>query len=261
MATYNKRGHKAPKAKEEKVREAFVEDVNVDEKDSTTAGVFNTLDATASKTEEWVAKNQKMIFGIVFVIAIGAIVWVLYGKFIVEPKEADAADKMFRATENFEQAANGVKSDSLYALSLKDAEGKPGFPAIAEDFSGTKSANLAHYAAGMAYLQTGKFDQAIEQLEQFKSDDETLGPLAAGAIGDAYAEKKDMNKALEQYKKAIDMKKDNKFITARFKMKAGKTELALGNKAEALKYFNDIKENYPGTMESQSVDAFIGLAQ
>jgi hypothetical protein len=35
----------------------------------------------------------------------------------------------------------------------------------------------------------------------------------------------------------------------------------LGNKAEALKYFTDIKDNYAGTTESQSVDAFIGLAQ
>ncbi len=261
MATYNKRGYKAPKPKDEKVEETFVEEVQVEEKDSTTAGVFNALDATASKTEQWVEKNQKIIFGVVGVIAIAALAWVLYGKFIVEPKEADAAEQMFRAQENFEQATNGTKADSLYALSLKDAEGKPGFPAIAEDFSGTKSANLAHYAAGIAYLQTGKFDQAIEQLEQFKSDDATLGPLAQGAIGDAYAEKKDLNKALEYYQKAIDMKKDNKFIAARFKMKAGKAELALGNKSKALEYFTDIKENYPTSAEAQGVDAFMGLAQ
>ena len=62
MATYNKRGYKAPKEKEEKLDNNFIEDVNVDEKDSTTAGVFNSLDQTASKTEEWVARNQKYIF-------------------------------------------------------------------------------------------------------------------------------------------------------------------------------------------------------
>ena len=62
MATYNKRGYKAPKEKEEK-DSAYIEDVKVDEKDSTTAGVFNSLDETASKTEDWVARNQKYIFG------------------------------------------------------------------------------------------------------------------------------------------------------------------------------------------------------
>ena len=65
MATYNKRGYKSPKEKEEKLDGNFIEDVKVDEKDSTTAGVFNSLDQTASKTEEWVARNQKYIFGIV----------------------------------------------------------------------------------------------------------------------------------------------------------------------------------------------------
>lgn len=261
MATYNKRGYKAPKVKEENVDTTVVEDIQVDEKESTTAGVFNALDSTASKTEEWVQRNQKVILSIVGVVAVAAIGWVGYNKFVVEPKENDGAEKMFRAVENFEQASNGVKPDSLYALSLKDAEGKPGFPAIAEDYSGTKTGKLAHYAAGMAYLQTGKYDQAIEQLEQFKSDDETLAPLALGAIGDAYAEKKDMNKALDYYQKAIDLKKDNKFIAARFKMKAGKANLALGKKEEALKFFNDIKENYPTSVEAQSVDALIGLAQ
>ena len=60
MATYNKRGYKAPKEKE--VKEVTEEQqVVIDEKDSTTAGVFSKLDETASRTEDWVAKNQKYI--------------------------------------------------------------------------------------------------------------------------------------------------------------------------------------------------------
>ncbi len=53
----------------------------------------------------------------------------------------------------------------------------------------------------------------------------------------------------------------NDFTTPRFLLKAGKTALAQGNKADALKYFTDIKENYEATPEAQSVDALIGLAQ
>lgn len=61
MATYNKRGYKAPKEKEEKLDANFIEETpNVDEKDSATAGVFNTLDETASKTEAWVEKIKKL---------------------------------------------------------------------------------------------------------------------------------------------------------------------------------------------------------
>ena len=46
MATYNKRGYKTPKEKVE--NDTQVENITIDEKDSTTAGVFNSLDQTAS---------------------------------------------------------------------------------------------------------------------------------------------------------------------------------------------------------------------
>ena len=44
MATYNKRGYKAPKPKEDKIDNEFIDDVAIDATDSTTAGVFNSLD-------------------------------------------------------------------------------------------------------------------------------------------------------------------------------------------------------------------------
>ena len=59
MATYNKRGYKAPKPQDEKIENEFEEVLETG--DSTTAEVFDTLDETANKTEEWVAKNQKVI--------------------------------------------------------------------------------------------------------------------------------------------------------------------------------------------------------
>src|SRR6478752_177384 len=132
MATYNKRGYKTPKVKEENVDNDLIEDVIVDEKDSTTAGVFNALDESASKTEEWVAKNQKIIFGVVIAAAAVAVSYLGYNKFIAEPKEVDAADQMFVAQQNFQKAAEGTKSDSLYTLSLNGSEGKYGFVKIAE---------------------------------------------------------------------------------------------------------------------------------
>ncbi len=260
MATYNKRGYKTPKVKEDNVDNDFIEDVIVDEKDSATAGVFNTLDETASKTEEWVAKNQKIIYGVVIAAAAVAVGYMSYNKFIAEPKEMDAADQMFIAQQNFQKATDGTKSDSLYTLSLNGSEGKYGFVKIADEYSGTKAANLANYYAGVAYLNTGKFDQAIDYLGKFKSDDKILSALAIGAIGDAHSQKGQQKEALEFYIKAAESNK-NDFTTPRFTLKAGKLALELGNKADALKYFTDIKENYEATPEAQGIDALIGLAQ
>ncbi|MDR6968868.1 tetratricopeptide (TPR) repeat protein [Flavobacterium arsenatis] len=260
MATYNKRGYKVPKAKEDKVDGDFIEDVNVDVSDSTTAEVFNSLDETASKTEDFIARNQKIILGVVGVVAIAAIGYLLYTKFVVEPKEVDAADQMFLAQKNFQLATDGTSSDSLYTLALNGSEGKWGFVKIADEFSGTNAGNLANYYAGMAYLHTGKYDNAISYLEKFSSDDAILKANAIGGIGDAHSQKGNQKEALDFYKKAAESNK-NDFTTPRFLLKAGKTALALGNKEEALKYFTDIKDNYETAQEAQGIDALIGLSQ
>jgi tetratricopeptide (TPR) repeat protein len=260
MATYNKRGYRTPKEKEEKVDANLIEDTIVDEKDSTTAGVFNSLDETASKTEDWIAKNQKYIFGVVAAITLVTVGYVLYTNFIAEPKEEDAAEQMFVAQQNFQKATDGTKSDSLYNLALKGSEGKFGFVDIANKYSGTAAGNLANYYAGMAYLNTGKYSEAITYLEKFSSKDMVLSTLAVGAIGDAYSQKNQAKEALSFYVKAAEMNK-NEFTTPRFLLKAGQTALTLGNKEEALKYFTEIKEKYEATPEAATIDAMVGLAQ
>ena len=258
MATYNKRGYKAPKEKE--VNDDAVNATVIDEKDSTTAEVFSKLDETASLTENWVAKNQKIIIGLVAAAAIFTIGYLAYQRFIASPKQDEAANEMFLAQQNFQKATDGVASDSLYKLSLNGSEGKFGFLKIADEYSGTDAGNLANYYAGIAYLNTGKYTEAIDYLNKFNSDDIVLGALAKGAIGDAYSEKNQPKEALDNYVKAANMNK-NDFTSPRFLLKAGKVALGLGNKADALKYFQDIKDNYDGSPEAATIDVLIGSAQ
>lgn len=259
MATYNKRGYKEPKEKEPKDKLDLVDELQEDAKDSTTAEVFSKLDETANKTEEWVARNQKAILSILAAIAIVTIGYLLYQKFIAEPNQQEAADEMFVSQQNFQKAVNGdPKKDSLFNLALNGAEGKYGFLKIAEEYSGTDAGNLANYYAGVALLHTGKYDQAIEHLEKFTTKDEILGALALGATGDAYAQTNKLKEAADLYVKAAANAND--FTAPRFLLKAGQVQLALGNKAEALKHFTEIKEKYAGTPESSQIDALIGLS-
>ncbi|WP_445452228.1 tetratricopeptide repeat protein [Flavobacterium sp. 25HG05S-40] len=266
MATFNKRGYKAPKEKTEKEVNTNVEDIeqiNVDAKDSTTAKAFDTLDETASKAEDFVERNQKAIFGVLAAVALVTVGYLMYQKFIAEPKQEEAANELFVAQQNFQKAVDdvtGTKSDSLYNLVLKGSEGKFGVVKIADEYSGTDAGNLANYYAGIAYLNTKKYAEAISSLEKFKSDDIMLNTLAIGAIGDAYAQQNKQKEALDFYVKAADASK-NDFTRPRFLLKAGKTAFELGNKADALKYFTDIKDNFEASPEAQSIDALIGLAQ
>ena len=259
MATYNKRGYKAPKPEEAKV-ENELEEV-VDATDSTTAEVFNTLDETASKTEDWVAKNQKVILGVVGAIAIATLGYLLYNRFIVEPKEEKATNEIFQAQQFFQQAVDATeKNDSLYNLALKGGEGKLGFLAVAEQYSGTAAGNLANYHAGMAYLNLGDFKNAIAYLEKFKSDDAVLKPIALGAIGDALSETNKVDDAISYYKKAAEAS-ENDFTTPRYLLKAAQLNLTAGKKAEAHKLFVEIKEKYETSKEGMNIDAFIAMTE
>lgn len=262
MATYNKRGYKAPKEKADKLDNNYIEDVNVDAKDSATAKAFDALDQSASKAEDFIAKNQKYILGSLLAVVVVVVGYFAYDKFIADPKQQEGAEELFVLQQNFQKAVDDTtnKADSLYNLVLKDSEGKFGAIKIAEEYSGTDAGNLANYYAGIAYLNTGKYAEAVTSLEKFTSDDIMLSTLAKGAIGDAYAQQNKSKEALEFYLKAADASK-NDFTRPRYLLKAGKISLALGNKADALKYFTDIKDNYDASPESQQIDALIGLAQ
>jgi tetratricopeptide (TPR) repeat protein len=63
----------------------------------------------------------------------------------------------------------------------------------------------------MLALNTGKYNEAIDYLNKFKSDDIVLSGLATGAI-DAYAEDNKPEEALKNYVKAAGINK-NDFTT------------------------------------------------
>ena len=252
MATYKKRGFK-PKNKEEEAK--------LEEHDSTTAEVFNTLDEGASKTEEWVQKNQNYILGVIGVIAVGVLAYLGYHQFIQNPKEAAAANELFYPQQYFDQAlASETEKDSLFTLALNGAQGKYGFLDIIEEYSGTKAANLAQYSAGMTYLNLKQYDQAVAHLEDFSSDDDIMGAMAKGGIGDAFSQLNQPEDALDYYEKAI-AHSDNEFTAPRFLHKAGVVALELGEKSKAFGYFERIKEEYPNSQEANGVEALVGLAQ
>ncbi|WP_339611734.1 hypothetical protein, partial [uncultured Planktosalinus sp.] len=234
MATYKKRGHK-PKTKEE--RQAAIEE------QSTTAEVFNTLDEKASKTEQWVAKNQKYIYVIIGVVAVAVLGYLAYSQYVQKPKELEASNEMYQAQVYFEQALNSPQQDSLFNLSLNGGQGKFGFLDIIDNYSGTDAANISRYYAGIAYLQTKNYKEAIAQLDKFNGKDEMLGPIAKGNIGDAFAELGQKEDALKYYTEAATMN-ENEFTSPKYLLKAAIVALELDNASDALKHLNKIKTDF-----------------
>lgn len=255
MATYNKRGYKP---KKEKIKDT-VEDPNLEE-NSTTAEVFNTLDETASKTEDFVAANQKYIFIIIGVVAALVLGYLGYQKFVKAPAQAEAMNEMYHAQKQYNEAVSGVSSDSLYNVVLNGSEGKYGMLDIIKKYSGTEAANLANYYAGVSYLNLKNYKEAITHLDQYSSEDEATGPMAKGAIGDAFVQLDQKEEALKYYVEAAKMR-NNELTAPTYYYKAGVIALELGKTSEALGYFNSIKENYPNVTEASQVDVFIAKAE
>ncbi|MCB0464756.1 MAG: tetratricopeptide repeat protein [Aequorivita sp.] len=251
MATYNKRGGKS-KTKAEKQSE--IED------HSTTAEVFNTLDQGASRTEAWVEKNQKAILAFIIIVAVAVLGYFAYHQYIKGPKETEAMNEMFQAQTYWEQALTDPAKDSLYNLSLQGGEGKYGFIDIIDNYGGTKAANLAHYYAGMAYLNTNKYQDAIAQLDKFSSDDDILAPLAKGAIGDAFAQLGQNEDALKYYEEAAKMS-SNDFTTPRFLLKAGIVAMSLNQNDKALANFKKIADDYPKSTQATKAEIYTGRAE
>lgn len=252
MATYKRRGFK-PKNK--------AEGKQLDTQESTTAEVFSTLDQGASRTEAWVSKNQNYILGIIGVVAVGVLGYLAYMQFVQKPKEASASNEMYYPQQYFDQALNSeTAKDSLYNLALNGAEGKYGFLDIVDEYPGTKAANLANYSAGMAYLNTQRYQEAIDHLEEFESDDDILGALAKGGLGDAFMQLGQPEEALGYYEKAL-AHSTNTYTTPKFLFKSGVTAMELGQNGKALQYFERIEKEFPNADEAKSINAFIGMAK
>jgi tetratricopeptide (TPR) repeat protein len=251
MATYKK------KYKPEGKKEAN----QIDESEFETAGVLNTLDETASKSEKWIEKNSKPLFYTLIGIVVVFLAFLGYNSYIVEPNELEASNELAFPRKYFDEAANaGAGKDSLLNLGLEGADGKYGFLDIADSYSGTDAGNLANYYAGVSYLQMKQYDKAIEFLSKFNSDDEMLGPVALGAIGDAFSDIDQQNDALEYYEKAAN-KKSNEFTTPMFLFKAGQTAMSLEKYSKAEQLFTQIKENYSKSDQAKDIEKFINAAK
>jgi tetratricopeptide (TPR) repeat protein len=213
---------------------------------------IHTVEEALSKTEEFIEKHQKIILIVVGVLIVAVLVFFGFRKYYLEPKEKEAQAQLFMAEMYFEQ-------DSLYKALNGDGN-YLGFLDIRDQFGLTKSANLATYYAGICYLKMGDFENAISFLRKFSGGDKVVGPMATGAIGDAYMELDQTDQAIDYYLDAADQ--SNNDVTAPlFLMKAGMAYEIQGKYKKALEQYKRIKTEYPRSFEATEIDKFISAME
>jgi tetratricopeptide (TPR) repeat protein len=102
----------------------------------------------------------------------------------------------------------------------------------------------------------GKYQEAIDYLEDFSTDDLLLAPVVKGAIGDAYAELGNKEKAIKFYNDAAELN-PNAFTSPIYYLKAGNLYELMGNKEKALAAYKVIKDKYAESNEARTIDKYI----
>ncbi|MBA2423139.1 MAG: tetratricopeptide repeat protein [Chitinophagales bacterium] len=198
--------------------------------------------------EHWVNENKKLLTYVVGGLFALVAAYLAFTKLYLEPKALEASNQMFMAEKYFTE-------DSLN-LALNGDGNYSGFLQIMDDYKWSDAANLAHYYAGVIFLREGKFNDAIEHLEDFKGKDKIVSNMAYGALGDAYSELGKMDEAADYYKKAA-YHFENELTTPMFLKKAGMLLESQKKSEEAKKLYEEIKSKYPNTVEGREMDKYI----
>ncbi len=199
-----------------------------------------------NKTEAFFDKYKKaIIIGVVAVVVL-IVGGILINNYYLAPREDAASTELAKSqelfnNEQFEQALTGFKK-------------------VASDYSSTKAGNLAQLYIGLCQANLGKWQEAADALENFSTKgDQMISPAAEGALGNAYANLKQYDKAVDHLKKAAKMA-DNNSLSPTFLIQAGEILESQGKKEEALKLYQEIKDKYFDSYQAGLIDKYIERA-
>ena len=200
-----------------------------------------------TKTEAFFEKYKKAIIGCVVAVIAIIVCIILANNYYFEPRANEASTELAKSQELFNQ--------QQYDKALV------GFQKVAADYSSTDAGNLAQLYIGICQANLGKWQEAVNALESFSGqDDQMISPAAEGALGNAYANLNQLDKAVEHLKKAAKMA-DNNSLSPTFLIQAGEILESQGKNDEALKLYQTVKEKYFNSMQYQSIDKYIERAK
>ncbi len=210
------------------------------------------IEHALTRSEQFIEDNQKVLTYVLVTLIVVLLVVIGGNRFYLKPLNEEAASEMFYAERFFE-------SDS-FNLALNGYGTYPGFLNIIDDYGMSKSAKLARYYAGVCYQHLGDYQEAINYLGKFRTDDLLVGAAKYSTMGDAYVEMGDLNKASSAYKTGIEKYKNN-FSSPILLKKLGIVYEEQGKLEGALQAYESIELNYPESPEGREIKKYIGRVE
>lgn len=203
-----------------------------------------------AKAKDFWTRNNKAILivcGIVILLGGG---WLVYKNFFLAPKEAKAAEAMFKAEEYY-------RMDSVN-LALNGDGQHPGFLRVISNYGGTDAGNMANFYAGSCYLKLGDNQNAIKYLKKFDTRAKQIQARAYKLLGDAYADAGNNSEALSYYKKAgRHFEEDQSQSAEALFLAAYLADRVIKNQKEAIELYKELKEKFPNTQQGYEADNYL----
>lgn len=210
--------------------------------------IVEDVEVALAKTGNYFEEHKSIILGIAAAVVILVVGYFGYKYLYLAPKEKTAAQEMFYAQRYFE-------IDSLSFALNGDGE-HAGMLEIADAYGATKSGKLARYYTGLIYLYQGDFEEAVQYLKKFKTNDPLLFILSNQALGDAYLELDQTENALASYTKAAS-KYPNEALTPMVLTRQAMTFEMLQRNEEALKVYTRLRDEFPMAREASDAERHI----
>lgn len=219
-------------------------------------GASEDMSAALNKSEAFFNRNKKVIISSFVVVLVLVVGMFLYKNYVSAPRAEKASTELAKAQELFNNE--------------DFAKANEGFLKVINDFGGTDAANLANLYAGLCYANQNKWQEAVKYLENYSSKkDAMVSPAAMAALGNAYANTGNIDKAVKALKEAASMadsksiNKANYSLSATFLIQAGQLLESQNKNDEALKLYEEVKSKYVNAQQVQSkeIDKYIQRLQ
>lgn len=210
------------------------------------------IEQALTRTEQFIEDNSKLLSYIMLGIILAVVIFIGSKRYYFKPLEEEAAGQMFMAEKFFDK-------DS-FDLALNGYGTYPGFLEITEEYKITKSANLAKYYSGICFLRLGDYENAVDYLSRFHTDDILVGSAQYSSLGDAYVELGEYDDAVRSYKKAIH-EYNNEFTTPILLKKTGIVYEEMQETGKANETYRQIRKEFPDSEEARDIEKYIARTE
>jgi len=219
-----------------------------------TAPVVETNEMFEKAKGFWAKFSKPIIYvGSALILVIGG--WIGYKYLVLQPKEIKSADVIYPVEQLFDKMTQtGFNKDTINLVLNGGAGISTGVLKIASTYSGTPAGNRANFMAGACYLHNKDFNNAVKYLKEFSTSATQIQTAAYSMLGDAYAELKKNDDALNYYKKAASVNTKDEFMSSEALYRAGAFAESTGNTKEAIELYQKTKDEYPKNSHAAEIE-------